>query len=218
MPETKKKILQTAKTVFLRKGLDATAMRDIAQEAGISRTSLHYYFRTKEALFRAILSEAVGEIIPQVASILDSHSGSIMGKIEQIIDTYIERFSENPLLPHFMLLEVHRDPKVLVTLIGEHANKFGNGSIIHLKQLLARKLHPRFDDEYFLSHFFVSIYGALLFPFLMQPVLDEVFFKQTPNAFSRFMQEQKPFILTMISSLFEQPEESNPDIFNNQTR
>ena len=46
------RILEAAKQVFVRKGYEATKMGDVAAEAGIGRTALHYYYRTKEMLQR----------------------------------------------------------------------------------------------------------------------------------------------------------------------
>ena len=37
------RILEAAKQVFVRKGYEATKMGDVAAEAGIGRTALHYY-------------------------------------------------------------------------------------------------------------------------------------------------------------------------------
>ena len=50
-------IIEAAKRVFVRKGFEAATMSDVATEAGIGRTALHYYYRTKERLFEAVLEE-----------------------------------------------------------------------------------------------------------------------------------------------------------------
>ena len=48
---TEEKILTAAKKVFLTRGMDGARMQDIADEAGINKALLHYYFRSKEKLF-----------------------------------------------------------------------------------------------------------------------------------------------------------------------
>ena len=45
--KSKKKILAAAKKVFVSKGMAGARMQDIADEAGINNTLLHYYFRNK---------------------------------------------------------------------------------------------------------------------------------------------------------------------------
>jgi len=47
LSDSEVKIIEAAKQVFLEKGLENAKMRDIADTAGISRTALNYYYRTK---------------------------------------------------------------------------------------------------------------------------------------------------------------------------
>ncbi|WP_155490287.1 TetR/AcrR family transcriptional regulator, partial [Pseudomonas putida] len=51
------KILQAAEKVFAEKGYGATSMGDIAEQAELPRSNLHYYFSTKDELFRAVLQD-----------------------------------------------------------------------------------------------------------------------------------------------------------------
>ena len=47
-------VIACAHRLFIEKGYVNTSMSDIAAAVGITRPALHYYFRTKERLFRAI--------------------------------------------------------------------------------------------------------------------------------------------------------------------
>ncbi|MFI8481855.1 TetR/AcrR family transcriptional regulator [Pseudomonas sp. NPDC078700] len=49
------KILFCAEKVFAEKGYGSTSMGDIAEEAGLPRSNLHYYFNTKDDLYQAVL-------------------------------------------------------------------------------------------------------------------------------------------------------------------
>ncbi|MDR0353791.1 MAG: TetR/AcrR family transcriptional regulator [Opitutaceae bacterium] len=202
MPETETTILLAAKTVFLRKGLEAASMQDIAVEAGISRTLLHYYYRTKETLFRAILVHAVSEIIPRIASIVETDL-PLMTKIERVVDNYLQLLLDDPLLPHFFVIEIRRDPQVLVELIRSRSGNFG--ALHRVQQQIADELRIPVPAKHALAHLFTSVYGLVLFPFLAKPALDEVFFGDDPQAFPRFMQAQKPIILAMLASLMKTP-------------
>ena len=48
---TELKILKAAKEVFIIKGFEGSRMQEIADTAGINKSLLHYYFRTKDNLF-----------------------------------------------------------------------------------------------------------------------------------------------------------------------
>ncbi|ENA36001.1 hypothetical protein HMPREF1487_05364 [Pseudomonas sp. HPB0071] len=49
------KILLAAEKVFAEKGFGAASMGDIAQEAELPRSNLHYYFSTKDDLYREVV-------------------------------------------------------------------------------------------------------------------------------------------------------------------
>ena len=48
-------ILSAAETVFARAGFGGATMAEIAARAGLPKANLHYYFRSKQALYRAVL-------------------------------------------------------------------------------------------------------------------------------------------------------------------
>jgi len=76
--ENEAMILRAAEHVFARAGFAGATMAEIAVRAGVPKSNLHYYFRTKQALYRAVLAhtlqlwlsetEAIrAELPPQVA-------------------------------------------------------------------------------------------------------------------------------------------------------
>jgi TetR/AcrR family transcriptional regulator len=54
-------ILHAAECVFARHGLAGSTMAEIAQEAGLPKANLHYYFGTKDRLYQTVLEGIVGE-------------------------------------------------------------------------------------------------------------------------------------------------------------
>ncbi len=63
-PGTERKILEAAGKVFMMKGRLGASMQDIADEAGINRTLLHYYFRNKEKLFDTVFEKVLASAFP----------------------------------------------------------------------------------------------------------------------------------------------------------
>ena len=61
--KTQSKILIAAEAVFHENGFKGARTTLIAERAGISRTMLHYYFRTKEELFQEVLKQSFGHFI-----------------------------------------------------------------------------------------------------------------------------------------------------------
>jgi len=63
------RILGAAEEVFAEKGFDGATTAEIAERAGLPKANVHYYFGTKEAIYRAVIDgimelwlEAFGEI------------------------------------------------------------------------------------------------------------------------------------------------------------
>ena len=60
-------ILAAAERVFARGGFDGARMTEIAAEAGLPKANLHYYFGTKERLYRAVLEDIVTQWLDAAA-------------------------------------------------------------------------------------------------------------------------------------------------------
>ncbi len=54
--DTRHKILEVAETEFAQKGYEGAHLQAIAQQIGVQKTALYYYFPSKEALYAAVLS------------------------------------------------------------------------------------------------------------------------------------------------------------------
>ncbi len=52
---TEYRILLSAYKVFLKYGYHGTTMEKIAKDAGVSKSIIHYYFRSKENLYREVM-------------------------------------------------------------------------------------------------------------------------------------------------------------------
>jgi AcrR family transcriptional regulator len=69
--EIKKAILLAAKHVFQKWGLNKTTMEDIAHEAGKGKSTLYYYYKSKEEIFEAATNEELNNIAIRVRAIIE---------------------------------------------------------------------------------------------------------------------------------------------------
>lgn len=145
---TEEKILNAAKKVFISKGMAGARMQDIADEAGINKAMLHYYFRNKEQLFETIFSKLTHGFWAQVTSIFESDD-ALFDKIRSFCRVYIEKVIENPYIPLFVLYELnqrsasivkkmfHQKPSPVKLMLQVEAEvKAGNIRPIHPAQLV----------------------------------------------------------------------------------
>uniref|UniRef100_UPI002600CD9D TetR/AcrR family transcriptional regulator n=1 Tax=uncultured Chitinophaga sp. TaxID=339340 RepID=UPI002600CD9D len=68
---TEQLIIAAAKKIFFQKGLSGARMQDIADEAGINKAMLHYYYRSKDKLFDMVFQSAMGEMMVDIKAILE---------------------------------------------------------------------------------------------------------------------------------------------------
>ncbi|MGP8215148.1 MAG: TetR/AcrR family transcriptional regulator [Bacteroidia bacterium] len=84
-PEKLSKILDIAQKRFARFGFAKTTMSDIADDLGVSKASLYYYFPDKECIFKKVIFQEQDDFCLQMKKVL--HSGN---KIDIILTKYIE--------------------------------------------------------------------------------------------------------------------------------
>lgn len=86
LPEEKlEKILDVAQKRFARFGLGKTTMNEIAEDLGVSKAALYYYFPDKESIFKLVMSKEQTDFCSQMKKIAASGE-----KIDTILKNYIE--------------------------------------------------------------------------------------------------------------------------------
>ena len=95
--ETKKQrrleILKEARILFARYGLKKTSMDDIAKAVGLVKTSLYYYFKSKEELFQAVIRHEGQIMINRLKQEVDRYK-SPQRKLRAYVITKLEYFKE----------------------------------------------------------------------------------------------------------------------------
>lgn len=86
-------ILTAALKIFSLKGFAATRLDEVAKAAGISKGTLYLYFESKEALFKAVVSEFV---LPQIAK-AEEHAEDYQGSIKDLLLSLAEHWRCNVL-------------------------------------------------------------------------------------------------------------------------
>jgi len=87
-------ILEAAEKVFAEAGFGGATMQLIADLAGLPKANLHYYFPTKESLYRQVVQN-IFQIWLQAADVFDAASGPAMG-IGAYIDAKMEISRRHP--------------------------------------------------------------------------------------------------------------------------
>ncbi len=192
LPENK--IIEAANKVFLKYGVDGATMQQIADEAEMSRTSLHYYFRNKAHILDKVLETVKGKIIPTMARVIDADL-TVLQKIELFINDYIDLILKNPMIPSFVFYDMQRNPGWIIDLLKSenlHIEKFINQM---KKEISEGKLNEcRIED------LGANLIGMCVFPMLSKPIFLEFAFDKNNGAFYNFMSSRKKEIAKVIEN------------------
>ena len=111
---TEEIIKEAARNVFQREGFAGARMQAIADEAGINKMMLHYYFRSKQHLFDVIFEEDYSTLMAPLAVILRNPELHVEEQIVTFVRGYHDTMTEHPRLPLFLVHEFAKNPhKVL---------------------------------------------------------------------------------------------------------
>ena len=194
--DTEREIFRAARRVFAAKGRDGARMREIAEAAGIHRTLLHYYYRSKERLYDEVVEEAFDEFLDSFGDALVS-AKTFEEMLEAFIDHYLDYIASHRYLVGLFVNEnlgggrafgrrlkaalessEPTPPRTMVERIGRAAEA---GEI--------RPVDPR--------HTMLSIISLCLFFFVATPTVEMI----EPTAeedFDRFLEDRKAHLLDLL--------------------
>lgn len=183
--DTEGQILEAAKEVFQKKGMDGARMQEIADQAGINKAMLHYYYRSKQLLFESVFKNAFALIAPQLNTILNDDS-SIEEKIKTFTNNYISFIAKHPYLPNFIIQEMNRNPKFFEKIQQNDAfpslEKFNKQVALEVEQGILRPTDGK--------QLFINIISLNIFPFVATPLF-KGFLKINDKEFKHLMEVRK---------------------------
>ncbi len=194
---TEERILEAARKVFIQKGMAATRMQEVAEEAGINKALLHYYFRDKQRLFEGVFKESAQRQFGCIWTSLQE-CDSLFPAIETFVAAYLDRMIEDPLLPLFIANELNRDPEGLAAFVDR--GKDSRGRFLRMVE----EAHQRGEIIYIEPReLLVNIMALCAHPFVARPMLTHIH-GMNDEAFRRMIQKRRKsvpqFIIRSIRS------------------
>ncbi|MDP4268595.1 MAG: helix-turn-helix domain-containing protein [Bacteroidota bacterium] len=189
---TEEKILEAARQVFYRKGMDGARMQEIADEAGINKALLHYYFRSKEKLFEAVFQEVIKGFFRSIEKTLYAEL-PLTEKAEFIVERYITMIESNPFVPQFIISEINRNPQMLRNVM--MSEKLNPQSLV---DVFGKPIDENQQSKYDPRQMVISLLGIVIFPYAARNLLQMIYFDGDETEYSKFLTDRKEFVKTMI--------------------
>ena len=221
--QTDQIILDAARRVFQRSGLGGARMQEIANEAEISKASLHYYYRSKDKLFQNVFQQDFQKFMIPLVGILRDPALTLEQRIRTFVGSYIQTLLDNPGMPLFIMQELSSNPDRLISLAEEKlfgstegmekktnrlADMSGEGlsgqtemNKAHILETFTRQIRDgmergnlnRVDPEQFI----LSLISMCVFPFVGRPMVRMVF-KKDEQEYVNFLRAREKEILEYL--------------------
>jgi AcrR family transcriptional regulator len=169
---TEQKIITSASEIFLKKGYSGARMQEIADKAGINKALLHYYFRSKEKLFRTIFKRELKVMLTTLFSSI-SFNEDFQRFLKEFIHTYLKNISARQTIIRFVLWELQNSAEEIVDCFLEVFKEIGfeeNPLILRVQKAIDDQEIRAVDP----ANFVISLIGMCIFPFVAFPLLEHI--------------------------------------------
>lgn len=175
--------------MFFTEGKLHATTQEIADAAGVNRTALHYYFRSRDLLIAAIFQEAMQDLSQRLNECMTADQ-PFRDKTENIIDVFLRHMIAFPYQETFLVTEINTLGSRLINNIQsdpvksyllEAETEMGKGSIPPMKPV----------------HFLMNLFSLLSYPLIMAPIYKKLF-KVNGKEFKELMEERKGVIMGMM--------------------
>ncbi|MGI9579926.1 TetR/AcrR family transcriptional regulator [Chryseobacterium sp. RRHN12] len=162
---TRQKIMQSAKTLIFGEGKFNLLLSEISDNAGISQSTLHYYFRTREKLFIVVENEMIAEFMEEGKSWITSGL-SIREKVELYISTSYKRLSLYPFADLYLLSRINRKSDTYTDEFHNDIMQFSS----EIQRAINTKIITRYDNP---VHFIINMISLTAHPFILLELLQK---------------------------------------------
>jgi TetR/AcrR family transcriptional regulator len=186
---TEQLIKDTAKHLFFAEGKLHATTQEIADAAGVNRTLVNYYFRSRDILFDQVFNEAQEVFSSTLDEVFES-SMPFKEKIRNLINVFTEETTKYPYRQLFIITEMNRDLVLhskrsrvnkVKNFIDEIQAEMDNGEF--------RKMDPR--------QFIINLFSLMAHPLITAP-LQKAIFGMNDDEYAKLMEERKDLIFETI--------------------
>lgn len=160
-------ILKAADRLFAEVGFDAATTREIAELSGVNKALIHYHFKSKEAVFVALMDDYYGRLNRTVQESL-AREGGIREKLAALVDAYLDFLAANRNFSRMVQRE-SSGGKHLGRVVHHLTPMFQAGAA-----LIREALPQTASGEMAAHHLLVSFYGIMVSYFTYGGALEQL--------------------------------------------
>ena len=190
--QTEALIKETALRIFFEEGRLHATTQEIADAAGVNRSLIHYYFRSRELLLEQVFIEGKQAMHQKIHGVL-LEEVDFKTKVSNFLDLFIEQSLKYPYMETFMISQVNRkcesaqvafkkdDAELKKVFLGEVEQEISKGNL-------------KTDCP---INFMIDLMSLCSYPVLSKPLIKNMF-NFNEQHFVDFMSQRKKNILKLV--------------------
>jgi|SRR5690554_5595376 len=184
-------IVNTAKKLFFKEGKFNATTQEIADAAGVNRTLINYYFRSRNALFDLVLKEANEEEDRKREMIMLSDL-PLKEKMEKFMDYFFETAKEYPYKEIYILTQINQQ-NICSLKDTEHIKRMRKKFYIEIENEMKKGTIQKMEPIQFILNFI----SMISFPVCMRPLIQEGM-ELNNEEYDKILADRKEVILKTI--------------------
>jgi TetR/AcrR family transcriptional regulator len=196
---TEQRILDAAGQEFIEKGLSGSRMESIARRAKVNKALIHYYFRSKQRLYQAVLENILGRVWAEMEKNMAglNENADVVAIVRTLVATFINTLKDSPSFPRIFLRELADGGDSIHAVIDGISTRFGGtmGRVFStFKQGVQEGTLLPVDP----IHIMMNIMGMCAATFIFKPVAEKLSekFQQTPVQFDDKFYSARIMVIT----------------------
>ena len=190
-------ILLVAKELFMQFGYEGVSTTQVAKAVGCNQALVHYYYRTKQNLFKIICQQEIQKMLKILVDI-PQEDISFEDFIENIIEAQIGFLKNNPDAPFFIIGELRHNSEVL-KMMKELFSEFGKEILRKIRMFVEMKQKKGELNDVSIEDLLIDIVSLDVMSFVGQILFTQILEmdSQTQEA---FLERRKTHIKKLILS------------------
>ncbi|TCC91954.1 TetR/AcrR family transcriptional regulator [Pedobacter frigiditerrae] len=185
---TEQLIKDTAKRIFFSEGKLHATTQDIADAAGVNRTLLNYYFRSRDILFEQVATEARQEMSAVLDPVFEAEL-EFKEKLEKLITVFMDQAMKFPYREMYVVTEFNRTSRVIPEEKKTIVKRFLKEISAEMDKGKIRKMDPK--------QFCINLFALMAYP-LITTCLNKSLYNVNDAEYLKLMKDRKKLIFEMI--------------------
>lgn len=190
-------ILLVAKELFMQYGYEGVSTTQVAKAVGCNQALVHYYYRTKQNLFKIICQQEIQKMLKILADI-PQEDISFEDFIEKIIEAQIGFLKNNPDAPFFIIGELRHNSEVL-KMMRELFSEFGKEIVGKIRLFVQMKQSKGELNDVSVEDLLIDIVSLNVMSFVGQVLFTQIL-EMDSQTQEDFLERRKIHIKKLILS------------------